>query len=115
MTTTYAVNADNDLFLDQDGNIAMASGIEAVLQLCAHVAKTRLNEMMFDQGNGLPYFEAVWDGPPDFPRWEGAFRSQIMAVDGVVGIPSLYTWTEAGSFRYRAEILTSYGTGLLNG
>lgn len=115
MTLTFAVDSDNDLYVGADGSLARASGQAAVLHLCAHAAKTVLNEMVLEQGEGLPYFEAVWVGAPRLPVWEAAFRARILAVADVVSIDSL-TLSRAGNvLSYSATISTIYGTGTVNG
>ena len=76
MTRTFAVDANNDLVIGGDDRLSIVSGLEAVLQNCEHAAKTILNEMVLAQGEGIPYFEAVWIGVPNLAVWEASFRAR---------------------------------------
>lgn len=115
MTQTFAVDANNDLFIGSDDRLGVASGLQAVLQNCEHAAKTILNEMVLAQGEGLPYFEAVWNGKPNLPVFEAAFRARVGAVQDVTGIVALTTRINGEVLNYSATIRTVYGTGEING
>jgi hypothetical protein len=111
MTRTFAVDANNDLVIGQDDRLSIVSGLEAALQNCEHAAKTILNEMVLAQGEGIPYFEAVWVGVPNLAVWEASFRARILAVADVLSIDALTLGREGGTLTYRATIATVYGTG----
>lgn len=115
MTQTFAVDANNDLFIGSDDRLGVASGLQAVLQNCEHAAKTILNEMVLAQGEGLPYFEAVWNGVPNIPVFEAAFRQRVGAVQDVEAVTTLTTQTVGEVLTYQATIRTVYGTGEING
>lgn len=115
MTRTFAVDSANDLTLGTDGNLAVIGALAAVTQVCAHAAKTILNEMVLAQGEGLPYFEAVWIGVPNIPVFEAAFRAAILAVEGVTDIVSVTFGRSGDVLSYAATISTVYGTGTFNG
>lgn len=112
---TFGVDANNDLFIGPDGNLAIVVDLQAVLENCEHAAKTIYNEMVLAQGQGLPYFEAVWIGVPNIPLFEATLRAALAAVDGVVAVNSLATSVDGGVLTYTAEIATIYGDGALNG
>lgn len=111
MTKTFAVDANNDLVIGQDDRLVIAVDREAVLQNCEHAAKTILDEMVLAQGEGIPYFEAVWVGVPNLAVWEAAFRARILAVPDVLSIDALTTARDGEVLTYRATIATAYGTG----
>lgn len=121
--TTFAVTADtNDLYLDQNGNIAIIYDLEAVLQACGQAAKTILGEMVLQTNQGIPYFESVWNGVPNLPQFEAVLRTAWLAVPGVLEIVRLVT-TQTNNvvipgtsitttaLIYSATIRTEYGTG----
>lgn len=116
MITTFAVNENNDIFLDENGNVAILVGMPAVLQLCSHAAKTVLGEMVLAVNGGIPYFQTVWkDGIPNLPAFEAALRKAIMAVEGVLNVEQLQTQIAENLLSYVAVISNIYGTGTLNG
>lgn len=88
---TFAVNADNDLYLDQDGNMAIVFDIQAILQLCRQAALTLLGEIILQTEQGIPYQTAVWVGVPNLIIFEGALRDAWLAIPGVLRINSLTT------------------------
>lgn len=111
MTRTFAVDSNNDLVIGEDDRLSIADGLTAVLQNCEHAAKTILNEMVLAQGEGIPYFEAVWVGVPNIAVWEAAFRARVLAVADVVAIVALTTGRDGEVLTYTATISTIYGTG----
>jgi hypothetical protein len=111
MTRTFAVDANNDLVIGSDDRLRIATDLEAVLQNCEHAAKTILNEMVLAQGEGIPYFEAVWVGVPNLAVWEASFRARVLAVADVLSIDALTLGREGETLTYRATITTVYGTG----
>lgn len=115
MTQTFATDANNDLVFGGDGRLVILTGLEAVLANCEHAAKTILNEMVLAQGEGLPYFQAIWNGRPNVPVFEAAFRARISAVADVTGVQALTTRQVGDVFQYAATIRTIYGTGDING
>lgn len=114
MTRTLAVDSNNDIYIDGTGNIAIATGLVAVLQTCEHVAKAILKEMVFAQDRGMPYFETVWNGTPTTNPFEAAFRSRVAQVPDVTGVTDLEVTQVADRFTYTATISTIYGTGTIS-
>jgi len=74
-----------------------------------------LGEMVFEQQQGMPYFQTVWVGAPTTAPFEAAFRERIVQVPGVTGIDELITEQIGDRMQYSATITTIYGTGALNG
>lgn len=115
MTTTLAVNENNDLFIGVEGSLALRTGLPGVMQAAEHAAKTQLGEMIYAVDEGLPNFATVWNGSPNTAQFEAFLRRALMSVEGVVEVSQL-TITLAGQvLQYRATIKTIYGTGVLNG
>ena len=111
--------AQNDIYLDDSGNIAMSFDLQAVLQECSQVARTILGEMIFNTDLGLPYFQVLWIGVPNVPQFIATLRRSFLNVDGVLEVVSLTT-SQGGTqpsdtFIYTAIIRTIYGTGVVNG
>lgn len=116
MTQIFATNKDNDMYIDNNGNIAVLSGIDAVMQACEHAAKAQLNEMIFSTESGVPNFQTIWrNGNANISQYESYLRSAILAVDGVTNIKSLDIRIDKNSLLYTAVINTIYGEGIANG
>jgi hypothetical protein len=116
MTQTLAVNSDNDLYIGEDGNIAIFSGAQAVLQACEQAAKTIAGEMIFQDQDGIPDFQTIWrGGSPNLNQYETALREAILSVQDVTNIESLSVSISNHTLFYNAVINTIYGAVIANG
>lgn len=121
MAQTFSVRNDaehedyNDLYLDSYGNIAIAVDQEAVLQDCAHAAKTILGEMVLQTNIGIPNFQTAWAGVPNILQYEAAVRVAILNVPGVLEIVSFRATFSANILNYVTVIRTVYGEGQISG
>lgn len=111
MTQTLSVNANNDIYLNKDGNISISRDIDAVLQACQQAAQTILGEMVLQVDQGIPYFETVWSGIPNLQQWTSALRSAWLNVANVVQVESLVTSQQDDKLIYSAIIRTTFGAG----
>lgn len=112
---TLAVNENNDLYLDKNGNIAIVYDLDATLQACQQAAQTILGEMVLQTDQGVPYFESVFIGSPNIAIYEAALKVAFLGVTGVEQIKSLTLTRENGVLSYIANIQTIYGLGVING
>lgn len=115
MTQTISINKNNDIFLDDLGNISFSYDLQAVLEICREVARARLGEMVFNVDLGIPFFETVWNGVPNIPQFTNALRNAFLSVPDVIEVVSLTTTQINDVLQYTAIIRTSFGTGTLNG
>ena len=93
----------------------IVNDLQSVLQICAHVAKTRLGEISLATNIGIPYFQTVWNGVPNFQQFETALRQAFLSVTGVVEVVSLGVSQTGNTLNYSAVIRTVYGTGGFSG
>ena len=117
---TFAVNTNNDLYIDEQGNLAIVYDLQAVSQACKQAALTLLGEMVLQTNQGIPYQTAIWVGVPNIPAFEGALRSSWLAIQGVTEVASLVTsigpYTSPGTtvpitaLSYSATIDTIFGS-----
>ena len=115
MTQTFAVNQYNDIYIGEDGNLAIVYDLTATTQACQQAAKTILGEMIYAADQGLPYFEAVWIGVPQIAQYEAALRSAFLGVPGVLQVISLVLTQTENNLNYTATIMTTYGQGVISG
>ncbi|OYW80363.1 MAG: hypothetical protein B7Z19_03115 [Polynucleobacter sp. 32-46-5] len=115
MTQTFATNANNDIYIGGDGNLAIASGIQGVLQACATASKAQLGEMVLAVKSGIPNFQTVWVGAPNYAVFTAYLRNTLLAVDGVTDVQSLTLNAVNGVLKYTAVIVTKYGTAATSG
>lgn len=111
---SFATDDNNDLFIS-GRDMAVSVDLLAVLSVAKHVAQSILGEMVFAKTEGMPYFETVWAGNPTSAAFEAAFRDRVGRIPGVQQIASLEVNQVGDAMQYRAEIVTIYGAGAVNG
>ena len=115
MSTTFGVNSDNDLYLGEDGNLVFETeGLVATAELCEHYAKARVDEMVFQLTQGVPYFDDVFNAL-NKQRFRTIMIEQLLRVDQVIEVTSLVTVARNNQLFYEAQILTTFGTTSING
>lgn len=116
MTQTFTTNADQDIFINSEGLLSISTGLQAVLEACETASYALLGEMIFSSGQGLPYFQTVWVGSPNYAVFRAALIATLLGVDGVLDVPNLSLQVQSGTLTYRAIIKTKYGQAeLTNG
>jgi hypothetical protein len=102
---------NNDLYIDDMRNIAISTDLQACLEACESVASTMLGEQIYAQDEGVPNFQALWNGVPNFQQAEVAIRNAIESVENVEKILEFDYLNEGDEFRYNALIKTAFGVG----
>lgn len=115
MTATFGTDDTNDLYLGADGNIVLLSGIEAVAEACETATKAQLGEMLLMTTLGIPNFQTVWRGVPNFAVYTSFLRNTLQNVNGVQSVESLELKAQSNVLSYVATIKTTFGTVSLNG
>ncbi|OWK42205.1 hypothetical protein [Fimbriiglobus ruber] len=110
MVQTFGTNASNDLFLGPDGNLVVLAGIAAVEAACATATKAQLGEMVFATETGVPNFQTLWVGSPEYALWKAAVLSTLQSVPGVTAVTSLNLTVSGSTVSYVAQITTQYST-----
>lgn len=115
MTKMIAVDSNNDIYVKNDGNLAINNDLAAVSQNCENAVKAQLGEMIFAVDRGVPNFQTIWNGSPNLAQFEASLRQTILQVEGVLEITDLTTRVDGGILFYIATIQTIYGSTVLNG
>jgi hypothetical protein len=112
MTRSIAMNSKNDLYRSSDGNLALVYDQDAIMQNCRSAAQTKLGELIYDQENGVPMDQTIFDQwLPD--QFEAAMRRVLTAVDGVVEVRAFSVTKEDDKVIYSATIQTIYSEDIL--
>ncbi len=115
MTLTLALNSSNDLFLDPNGNIAILRDINAVAGACETISRAQLGEMIFQTTQGIPNFQALWVGVPNYKLWQSYLRTALLNVNGVKSVDNIEMQLVNNVLSYTANITTIFGTTVING
>ena len=115
MVQTLGIDANNDVYIGSDGNLAVLSGLAAVEGACQTIAQAQLGEMVLFVTKGLPTRETIWNGNPKVALYEAYLRAALESVSGVVAVTELTYNVSNGVFSYTATIETIFGSLYLNG
>lgn len=112
---SLATDENNDIYLDEFGNLATVSGVSAVAQVCRNTVLTTYGELIYDIDSGIPYFETVFSDPPNIDLFQNAVVRALEDVEGVISV-SAFEYTISGDIlSYTAVIQTIYGEIKING
>lgn len=106
---SVAVTQDNDWYLDASGNLAMNTDQDACAQVCRQAMQGVLNEMTFNQGRGIPYFQVAFTNQPNLVQFEAAGRDTLLACDGVLAVKAFVADRSGTDLTYSATIASIYG------
>lgn len=109
MRTFASDGVSNDLYIAPSGQLAIASDLTALAQVCEHVVKTMMGELILQGDQGIPNFQLIWNGAPNIAQAENSIREALLNVDGVLDVPELSAFVSDNVFRYSATIKTIYG------
>lgn len=83
MNTLALDNENWDLTIDANGNIAMATGAQALAQDAAAACMLYLGELWYDTTQGVPYFTQLWGKLPPQSLIQAKFEQAALTVPGV--------------------------------
>lgn len=116
MTQTFLTTDDtNDMFLDSSGNLALASGLPAVTAACKTASRAMLGEMVLAQNSGMPNFQVIWVGVPNYNIFASYLRMTLDSVDGVQEVADINITQTGNDLGYQASIASIYGEDFING
>lgn len=78
--------ATNDIYLDEDSNLAMVHDAEAVGQHARQRLQTYSGEWYLDTACGVPWLSEILGQSYDPALAESVVKSELMDTDGVTGI-----------------------------
>lgn len=115
MTKVIAINDQNDIYLDNTNNIAIATGALAVQQAAQTATLAQLEEMILFTLRGMPARQAVWVGSPNYAVYQAAVVSAIQSIYGVNAVTSITVSQQGDTLSYVAIIDSIYGELTING
>jgi hypothetical protein len=115
MSKSFSINEVNDIYLDTNGNLAISTGLTALIEICKQYMQTILGELVLNTTTGLPYFQSVFTGVSNIQQYVAAGRAALLTVEGVTQVISFDVSMNEKVLSYVATIQTIYGTGVVNG
>ena len=107
---------NNELHLDEDGQIAILTEKKAYAQILENVMRTILGEVQSNTSLGIPYFENAFSSPTDLQNWRNAVQERIMSFDFVDSIQSFTTKLDYQNrtLSYELRVTTDEGTVIIS-
>jgi len=112
---TFATNDNYDIYIGNDGNLAMATDLEAVKQTCEHVSRTILGELPYAQSRGIPFSQLSLNASSNTGLYDMYLRKVLKTVPGVTGVGNIAFQLDGENLAYSVEIKTEYGTEKISG
>jgi len=114
MTITFGTNENNDLYLDAAGNLVVLTALDAVIAACKTASQAQLGEMVLETGQGIPNFQSVWVGSPNYNLWVSYLNNTLGNVSGVIAVTSIQLQQNGDTLQYVATIESQYGQAEIN-
>lgn len=112
--TFLTTETENDLYLDEVGNIATGDDLQSIIQRVKNKIRTIRGELQLNITDGIPYFETLLKmQSPDVGVWESYAVKAALAVNDVLGVKSMVSKITDNVLSYRMEIETIYGMGVV--
>lgn len=106
---TLATNGARDIYLGTDGNLVIATGLEACLESCRRAGFVRLGELPYAQTRGAPFLDIM--ETVDLSLFEFYIRQVLLTVPGVTSVESVEFTMAGETLNYTSQVKTIYGTG----
>lgn len=106
-----------DIYLDDNGNLAIKSDEQAILDILTNRIRTKKYEVQYDMNKGVPYFETIFANTGLLGLWRSYVIEEIERTPGVISVESLLYSLDEGNKKlsYTCQIRTNYGETSLNG
>lgn len=112
---TVGIDENNDLFLDNNGNIVIKYDIEAMGDIYVNKAQTNKGELVYNTEKGIDFFNTVF-GEPCYPD---VFQYQLLnELRDTAETEAVNGYTQEinnGVLKYRVDCKTTYGNITTNG
>ncbi len=116
---TFAINENNDIFLDSNNNIALATNLTAMGNICVNKSLTRKGEVYYDTDKGIDFFNSVFGEIADTLIFQADLITQLKDTVDVIDIKnynySITTSNNSQIYNYSVDVQTNYGVIQLNG
>ena len=114
-TKTLARDENCDLFVDANGNLAIATGMDAYVQIVNAKMRTVLGELPMDVNGGLPYFQTIFKDASMVDVFEAEAVKMLEGIDFVSSVKSFTCEVRGDVLYYTSEIVTDRGALTVNG
>ena len=112
---TLAINSDNDIFLDNSGNLAIAVDLKAMANIYTNKSQANLGELPYNTDKGIDFFNTIFSSPCYPDLFQNEVLTQLEDTEKTLEILNYTDEIKDDVYSYSVEILTEYGVIELNG
>lgn len=112
---TIAINANNDIYLDNSGNIAVKTDINAMADIFTNKSQTNKGELLYNTEKGIDFFNTIFSSPYYPDLFQKEVVNELEDTDETQRVSSFEGEVNEDVYTYTAQIITSYGEVTLNG
>ena len=112
---TIAINKENDIYLDANGNLAIKTDLEALGDILINKSETNKGELLFNQPKGIDFFNTIFSNPAYPSLFQNQLLNQLENTQSVIQINDFTAKTAKDVYSYTANIQSEYGELTLNG
>lgn len=105
------LDSDGDLFVGDDGKLALVDGAEAVKQQLDIRLKLFKGEWFADLAVGMPYHESIFGKGRSLTVIQGIFRKAVLTCPGVASVGKLALDYDAVTRALSVNLLATTDTG----
>lgn len=107
----FAVNEDNDIYLDRNKNIAFVRDMDALKIAVESAIKTNYGEIRLNTQKGVPYFSTIFQAHPDIELWKTYVKEAVLNIENVLSVAYFKTYIDykTSLLKYAIVIETVYG------
>ncbi len=111
---TIAINSNNDIFVDNSGNLAIAKDLEAMGNIFINKSQTNKDELLYSD-KGIDFFNTIFSSPVYPDLFQNELINQLVDTESTKDVDNFQANIENGIFKYSVDIQTEYGRIALNG
>ena len=117
MVTTIQTDDCNDIFVDDTGNLAIATGKDAVAQGIKQALHFWRGQWFINQTEGVPYLERVFVQPVTAGLASTVISDTMRGVDGVLSVSNVASSIDpfTRKLSYASRITTRFGEDEISG
>lgn len=111
---TIAINENNDIYIDDSGNLAIKKDLPALGDIYINKIQTLKNELLYSD-KGIDYFNTIFANPTYPDLFQNELQNEIVNTESTISIDSFESKQENDIYKYVAKIQTEYGELYING
>lgn len=105
----FLTDSNNDLFLDNLGNISTGAELDAIKQQILNRIRLQQGEYQYDLTRGVNYMGYMLTDSPNLRLWENQIFDIVRSVEGVNKITFWATEMAGNVFQFAMKLDTIYG------